>query len=239
MAARRTAVQCGVMRPGVVLGRRYRAPGNEAVLSDVQEPALALARPTGMTWYRRLATACVLVAVLTLALGCAQDATNDPTPSQAVGWDERVTSVYTTWLRYHIADGLPLDQDQWSGVLYLSSATRADAINPLEDYLQPGDQRVSEQVQENVGRDLADVAEVRWIDDPGEAGLTPLNRECHRHDRQTTPVLVWLPSVSEGTRVELGISTWAGCGLASGSTYVVSESDGSWTASPGVRMWIT
>lgn len=214
------------------------------------EPSLAMARPSGVA-LRRWTTACALAATLALALGCSEDgmgsdaagsnaAGSDETPSQAGGAvDQRVATVYTTLLRYHIAHGLPLGKDQWNGVLYLPSSTREDAFDPLRDYSQPGDQPVPVQVQERVERDLTDVAEVRWVSGPSEAGLLPLDRECWRHLGQMAPALVWLPPVVEGSQVELGISTWAGCGLASGTTYLVSESDGSWTASTAGPMWIT
>ncbi len=196
-----------------------------------------------MARYRSWAIACALATTFTLALvSCSQEASpSDATPSSQAGGsgDERVAAVYSTLLRYHVVHGLPMGEDQWNGVLYLPSATRANAISPMSAS-QPGDQPIPAPVRGQIERALMDVADVRWIEDFNEAALEPRDlrdRRCVRNP--STPVLVWLPPVKDGSEVELGISSWADCGLASGATYVLSEDGGTWTTSKSVPMWIT
>lgn len=165
------------------------------------------------------------------------DAGTDPVA--AAQGTSHAADIYEALLRYHLTHDLPVADEDWNGVLYLPSSSRQDADDPMADAFVPGDTEISRDVQERVADQLQDVADVRWVEDPDDAGLERLDPTTPCHPRPSA-VLVWLPPVMEGTDpYDLGISSWAGCGVAAGGSYVVEADDGDWAVTAAKLTWIT
>lgn len=147
--------------------------------------------------------------------------------------------IYEAVLRYHLTHDLPVADRGWNGVLYLPSSSRQDANDPMANAFEPGDTEIPAVVRERLADQLLDVADVRWVEEPDDAGLTRLEPDT-TCDSRPTAVLVWLPPVSEGTsRYDLGISSWADCGVATGGSYIAEATDGDWTVTAANLTWIT
>lgn len=134
-----------------------------------------------------------LAATLLAGCGLASERNADvtgriPAAGHPAISDQQTADVYVATLRKHLESDLPVSSGAWNGILYLPTAARDDAADPMVSPFGSGEQDIAPTVQQLVTRQLAGLADVRWVSRGKQANLESL--EAEECDPSPSPILV-------------------------------------------------